>query len=63
MGDKMLTPEDAAKRLQVTPRTVRSWLRKGTIKGTKIGNLWRISEATIDAYENAAQGDQQQEKV
>ncbi len=27
MGDKMLTPEEMAERLAVTPNTVRGWLR------------------------------------
>ena len=52
MSEKLLTPEDAASLLQVSPGTVRKWLRKGAIKGTKVGagKLWRISQATIDQY-------------
>ena len=58
MSEKLLTPEDAAERLQVSPGTVRGWLRKGVIKGTKVGGgrLWRISETTIEDFEKAAQG-------
>ncbi len=57
MSEKLLTPEDAAERLQVTPGTVRGWLRNGVIKGTKVGGgrLWRISEATIEEFVQAAQ--------
>jgi excisionase family DNA binding protein len=42
--------------------TVRNWLRKGVIKGTKVGSgrLWRISDTTIDEFVKAAQVGQKQ---
>lgn len=57
MNEKLLTPEDAAALLQVSSATVRKWLRKGVIKGTKVGEgrLWRISEATINEFVQAAE--------
>ncbi len=57
MSDKFLTPEAAAERLDVAPTTVRTWLRKGILKGTKVGGgkLWRISEDAIDEFVNAGQ--------
>jgi excisionase family DNA binding protein len=57
MSDKILTPEDAAEMLQVSPGTVRKWLRKGLLKGTKVGGgrLWRISESTIAEYMKSGQ--------
>jgi len=49
MGDKVLTPEDAAKILKVHPNTIRKWLRNGTIKGSQFnGRLWRITESAIN---------------
>ncbi len=39
----LLTPTDVAKRLQVNERTVTQWLRKGRLRGYKIGKEWRIS--------------------
>ncbi len=39
----LLTPTDVAKRLQVSERTVTQWLRKGLLRGHKIGKQWRIS--------------------
>jgi len=51
MAGKMLSPEEAAERLSVTPNTVRAWLREGTLKGVKLGNkIWRISEEELQAY-------------
>lgn len=52
MSEKYLTPEAAAELLDVAPTTVRSWLRKGILKGSKVGGgkLWRISETEIDEF-------------
>ncbi len=57
--DRLLTPEEAAKALHVSPDTVRGWLRKGVIKGAKVGGgrLWRISESTINEFITAAKSD------
>ncbi len=51
MGTKLLTPEDVAERLTVNAATVRSWLRKGNLKGLKIGKkVWRISEDELNVF-------------
>lgn len=47
--DKLLTPEEAAVILRVTPKTVRDWLNKGELKGVKVGKLWRIKESDLRA--------------
>ncbi len=56
--NKLLTTEAAAERLDVAPTTVRDWLRKGILKGTKVGGgkLWRISEEAIDEFLKVGQG-------
>ena len=58
MNDRMLTPEEVAERLAVTPNTVRGWLRDGTLKGVKLGKrVWRIKEDEVKLHlcrENAA---------
>ena len=51
MTGKMLTPEQVAERLAVTPNTVRGWLRKGMLKGVKLGKkVWRVREEDLEAY-------------
>ncbi|NMA52849.1 MAG: helix-turn-helix domain-containing protein [Peptococcaceae bacterium] len=42
------TPEEAAKKLKIARRTIYHWLRQGKIKGTKLGNMWRISETELN---------------
>ncbi len=51
---KLLTPTDVAKRLQVNERTVTMWLRKGHLRGFKIGKEWRVSPDDLQAFLEAA---------
>ena len=49
-NDKMLTPVDVANLLQVNERTVTQWLRKGHLRGFKVGKGWRISVKDLEAF-------------
>lgn len=49
--NRMMTPNEAASRLEVPVATIRQWLRKGSLKGTKLGpRLWRIREKDLLAF-------------
>ncbi len=48
--EKLLTPTDVANRLQVHERTVTVWLRKGHLRGFKVGKEWRISSDDLQAF-------------
>ncbi len=48
-NEKLLTPVDVAKSLQVNERTVVQWLRKGHLRGFKIGKEWRVSVKDLEA--------------
>ncbi len=55
MNDKkLLTPTDVADRLQVNERTVTQWLRKGHLRGFKIGKEWRVSAADLGTFLEAS---------
>jgi excisionase family DNA binding protein len=45
-----LTPADVADRLALSPVTVTHMLRAGTLPGQKVGHLWRVRAADLDAY-------------
>ena len=46
-----LKPIQVADRLQVSERTVREWLRNGTLKGVRLGEkLWRVSEEEVQRF-------------
>ena len=50
MDEKLLTPAQAAERLQVTERTVYQWLRQGKLPGHRLGRLWRIHPRDYDSF-------------
>lgn len=48
--DQLLTPPQVAERLQVNERTVTQWLRKGHLRGFKIGKEWRVSLRDLETF-------------
>jgi excisionase family DNA binding protein len=50
MEKKLLTPAQVAERLQVTERTVYTWLRGGRLRGLRAGRLWRVREEDLEAF-------------
>ncbi len=50
MGDKLLTPEQVAERLQMSRLTIMDYLRKGKLKGIKFGRIWRIKEEALQTF-------------
>ena len=54
INEKLLTPTDVANRLQVNERTVTLWLRKGHLRGFKVGKEWRISAPDLTAFLEAS---------
>jgi len=56
-NNKLLTPTDVANHLQVNERTVTQWLRRGHLRGFKVGKGWRISTSDLDNFlEQGANG-------
>ena len=49
MAERLLTPEEAAERLAISPKTIRDWLRANRIQGVKVGRLWRLRESVVEA--------------
>lgn len=45
---KLLTPEETAEKLRISPKTVRDWLRDSKIQGQKVGRQWRIKEEIVE---------------
>ncbi|OPZ59500.1 MAG: Helix-turn-helix domain protein [Candidatus Aminicenantes bacterium ADurb.Bin508] len=48
--ERLMTPEEVAERLAITPKTVRRFLREGRLKAMKVGRLWRVRESDLLAY-------------
>lgn len=49
-GGAMLTVEQAAGLLQLTPRTIRKYCREGQIEAVKFGNTWRIPAKAVGLF-------------
>jgi excisionase family DNA binding protein len=47
---EVLTIDQVATLLQVHHRVVRKLLRSGTLHGVRVGTLWRIPRAAVDAF-------------
>lgn len=50
MDKEVLSPEEAARYIDVHPQTIYRLLRQGEIPGRKIGRQWRILKAALDDY-------------
>ena len=46
----VLTPDEVAKALGLSRRTVVGWLEAGKLPGIKIGNRWRVKEEDLDKF-------------
>jgi excisionase family DNA binding protein len=52
MAIKTYTVEEVATQLDISPRTVREYIRKGKLKAVKIGNKYIISEDNYRDFVN-----------
>jgi len=43
----LITPDDAAKILQVSTRTIYRWLDSGEVDGVKFGDTWRVNKDSL----------------
>jgi excisionase family DNA binding protein len=48
--ERLMTPPQVARRLQVNERTVTQWLRNGHLRGFKIGKEWRVSPRDLEVF-------------
>jgi len=48
--ETIYTPQQAAELLSVSEFTLMDWLRKGKIRGVKVGRLWRVREQDIEEF-------------
>ena len=46
-GAELMSPEDVAAALSISPATIRRWLRDGAIAGVKVGRQWRVNVTVV----------------
>lgn len=59
----MLTLNQAAEQLGLSPATLRSQIRYGSLKATKLGPVWTISKAELARYREESLGRRGQRKA
>lgn len=50
MEDRIMTPEEVADYLRLAVRTIYALLKRGELRGIKIGRVWRIPLSEVQAY-------------
>jgi excisionase family DNA binding protein len=48
-GEKLLRVDQAARRLEKSPQTVRRYLLEGKLQGQRRGRPWQIPESALEA--------------
>jgi excisionase family DNA binding protein len=48
--DPLLTPEQVAAHLQISPFTLMHWLRTGRLPGLKLAKFWRVRASALEAF-------------
>jgi excisionase family DNA binding protein len=44
------SPQEIAEKFNLKPRTVANWIRQGKLKAIKLGDLWRVHQADLEAF-------------
>ncbi|MBI2843413.1 MAG: helix-turn-helix domain-containing protein [Armatimonadetes bacterium] len=60
---RILSVEQAAEKLQMTPKVVREYLRLGKIPGRKVGRAWRVLESDLERWVSTGQSERKREFV
>lgn len=55
MTDTFLTVDEAARRLAITPYTMREWLKTGKVRGVRVSRRWRVPERALFELASATQ--------
>lgn len=54
--DQILTTQEAAEILGIARESVSRLLKKGTLKGKKLGNAWAVYSDSVYEYQEATAG-------
>ncbi len=47
---ELYTIQQVMSRLQVSDETVYRYIRRGKLRASKVGGLWRVSKVALDAF-------------
>ena len=55
--DKYLTVTEIAESLKIPTASIRDWLRRGYLKGVRLGRHWRIKEEDFQEFLKKQEGE------
>lgn len=47
---EMLSVQEVARRLDVSPRTVKRWIRRGHLRGYKLPLFWKVASFDLERF-------------
>jgi len=50
MQDRLLTPDQVAKTLQLHPFTILNYIKQGKLRSARLGRVYRIRESDVDKF-------------
>jgi excisionase family DNA binding protein len=53
---EFLTVSQIAKRLSMSPQTVRTWIEEGMLRGIRVRKVWRVPRADFEALLASLEG-------
>jgi len=54
---QLLTVEQIAAEFQLTPQTIRNWIKSGALPAVKVGHVYRVRREDLDAMMRRHQGE------
>jgi excisionase family DNA binding protein len=54
---QLLTVEQIAEEFQVTPQTIRNWIKGGALQAVRVGHVFRVRREDLDAMIARQQGE------
>jgi excisionase family DNA binding protein len=55
--EQFLTVEQIAEEFQVTPQTIRNWIKAGALQALRVGHVYRVRREDLDAMVARQQGE------
>jgi excisionase family DNA binding protein len=53
----MLSVEQVAREFQLTPQTIRNWIKSGVLPAIKVGHVFRVKREDVDALLSRSSGE------
>lgn len=49
-NERFYSPNEISEKFNLKPNTVRKWINEGKLKAIKLGDIWRVSETSLQEF-------------